>query len=126
MGIGVLIDFVPVHFATNGDGLARLDGTYLYEYDSDVGHSEWGTCNFNFYRGEVRTFLNSACAMWMDVYHCDGIRMDAISRAIYWQGDPARGVNEGALNFLRALNHGLNERWPTGIYVAEDSTYYIK
>ncbi len=126
MGIGVLIDFVPVHFATNGDGLARLDGTYLYEYDSDVGHSEWGTCNFNFYRGEVRTFLNSACAMWMDVYHCDGMRMDAISRAIYWQGDPARGVNEGALNFLRALNHGLNERWPTGIYVAEDSTNYIK
>ncbi len=126
MGIGVLMDFVPVHFAANADALARLDGTYLYEYDSDVGQSEWGTCNFNYYRGEVRSFLNSACALWMDVYHCDGIRMDAISRAIYWQGDPARGVNQGALDFLRSLNHGLNDRWPTGIYVAEDSTNYLK
>ena len=99
---------------------------HLYEYDSDVGHSEWGTCNFNYYRGEIRSFLNSAAALWMDVYHCDGIRMDAISRAIYWQGDPNRGVNEGALNFLRGLNHGLNERWPTGIYTAEDSTNFLK
>ncbi|MCI2048025.1 MAG: 1,4-alpha-glucan branching protein GlgB [Faecalibacterium sp.] len=125
-GIGVLMDFVPVHFAANADGLARFDGTCLYEYDSDVGHSEWGTCNFNFYRGEVRSFLSSACAMWMDVYHCDGIRMDAVSRAIYWMGDPARGVNEGAVKFVQSVNHGLNERWPTGIYVAEDSTNYLK
>ncbi len=125
-GIGVLMDFVPVHFAANADGLARFDGTCLYEYDSDVGHSEWGTCNFNFYRGEVRSFLSSACAFWMDVYHCDGIRMDAVSRAIYWMGDPARGVNEGAVKFVQNANHGLNERWPTGIYVAEDSTNYCK
>ena len=76
-----------------------FDGTHLYEYDSDVGHSEWGTCNFNYYRGEIRSFLNSAAALWMEVYHCDGIRMDAISRALYWQGDPARGVNEGAVTF---------------------------
>ena len=116
MGIGVIMDFVPVHFAANADALAKFDGTHLYEYDSDVGHSEWGTCNFNYYRREVCSFLNSAAALWMDVYHCDGIRMDAISRALYWQGDPNRGVNEGAVNFLRSLNHGLNERWPTGIY----------
>ena len=70
--------------------------------------------------------MNSAAALWMDVYHCDGIRMDAISRALYWQGDPNRGVNEGAVNFLRSLNHGLNERWPTGIYMAEDSTNFLK
>ena len=124
--IGVIMDFVPVHFACNGDALVNFDGTHLYEYDSDVGRSEWGTCNFNYYRGEVRSFLNSAAAFWMDVYHCDGIRMDAISRAIYWLGDPARGVNEGAVSFLQALNHGLNERWPTGIYVAEDSTNFLK
>ena len=99
---------------------------HLYEYDSDVGHSEWGTCNFNYYRREVCSFLNSAAALWMDVYHCDGIRMDAISRALYWQGDPNRGVNEGAVTFLRNLNHGLNERWPTGIYTAEDSTNFLK
>ena len=53
MGIGVIMDFVPVHFAANADALAKFDGTYLYEYDSDVGHSEWGTCNFNYYRREV-------------------------------------------------------------------------
>ena len=126
MGIGVIMDFVPVHFAANGDALANFDGTHLYEYDSDVGHSEWGTCNFNYYRREVCSFLNSAAALWMDVYHCDGIRMDAISRALYWQGDPNRGVNEGAVTFLRNLNHGLNERWPTGIYMAEDSTNFLK
>ncbi len=124
--IGVLIDFVPVHFACNRDGLTKLDGTYLYEYDSDVGRSEWGTNNFNFYRGEVCSFLCSAASIWMDVYHCDGIRMDAISRAIYWSGDPKRGVNDGAVRFLQKLNHGLNDRWPTGIYMAEDSTNYLK
>ena len=126
MGIGVIMDFVPVHFAANGDALANFDGTHLYEYDSDVGHSEWGTCNFNYYRREVCSFLNSAAALWMEVYHCDGIRMDAISRALYWQGDPARGVNEGAVTFLRNLNHGLNDRWPTGVYMAEDSTNFLK
>ena len=126
MGIGVIMDFVPVHFAANADAMANFDGTHLYEYDSDVGHSEWGTCNFNYYRREVCSFLSSAAALWMEVYHCDGIRMDAISRALYWQGDPARGVNEGAVTFLRNLNHGLNERWPTGIYMAEDSTNFLK
>jgi 1,4-alpha-glucan branching enzyme len=125
-GIGVLMDAVPVHFAANEDALARFDGTCLYEYDSDVGQSEWGTYNFNFYRGEVRSFLCSAFAFWMDIYHCDGIRVDAVSRAIYWLGDPARGVNEGAVRFIQCANHGLNERWPTGIYVAEDSTNYLK
>ena len=125
-GMKVIMDFVPVHFAANADALAKFDGTHLYEYDSDVGHSEWGTCNFNYYRREVCSFLNSAAALWMDVYHCDGIRMDAISRALYWQGDPNRGVNQGAVNFLRSLNHGLNERWPTGIYMAEDSTNFLK
>ena len=126
MGIGVILDVVPVHFAADPWGLARLDGTCLYEYDSDVGHSEWGTCNFNYYRGEVRSFLASSCGLWMEAYHMDGLRLDAVSRAIYWLGDPARGVNQGAVDFLRQLNHGLNQRWPTGVYIAEDSTNYLK
>ena len=125
-GIGVLMDFVPVHFAKNADGLARLDGTFLYEYDSDVGQSEWGTCNFNFYRGEVRSFLNSADAIWLDLYHCDGIRMDAISRALYWLGDPSRGVNQGAVQFLQNMNQGLHQRFPSAILTAEDSTNFLK
>ncbi len=125
-GIGVLMDFVPVHFAVNGDALARFDGTFLYEYDSDVGQSEWGSCNFNFYRGEVRSFLQSAASVWLDLYHCDGLRMDAISRALYWQGDPVRGVNAGAVDFLRHMNAGLHQHWPSAILVAEDSTNFLK
>ena len=125
-GIGVLMDYVPVHFAVNTDALAKLDGAPLYEYDSDVGQSEWGTCNFNFYRGEVRSFLSSAAAFWMDIYHCDGLRMDAISRAIYWQGDSGRGVNEGALEFIQTLNRGLHRLWPGCILAAEDSTDFLK
>ncbi len=125
-GIGVLMDFVPVHFAVNPDGLAFLDGGPLYEYDSDVGQSEWGSCNFNVYRGEVCSFLCSAAAIWMDVYHCDGLRMDAVSRAIYWQGDTRRGINRGALEFLQNMNQGLHDRWPGVILAAEDSTTYLK
>ncbi len=125
-GLGVLMDFVPVHFAVNRDGLARFDGSFLYEYDSDVGTSEWGSCNFNFYRGEVCSFLQSAAALWLDLYHCDGLRMDAISRALYWQGDGGRGVNAGAVQFLRRMNQGLHHRWPSAILVAEDSTSYLK
>ncbi len=126
VGIGVLMDFVPVHFACNGDALARLDGTHLYEYDSDVGLSEWGSYNFNLYRGEVRSFLNSAAAFWLEVYHCDGLRMDAVSRALYWQGDDARGVNQGAVKFLQTMNQGLHQRFPGVILAAEDSTNYLK
>ena len=125
-GIGVLMDYVPVHFAVNRDALARFDGTCLYEYDSDVGQSEWGSCNFNFYRGEVCSFLQSAAAVWLDLYHCDGLRMDAISRALYWQGDSSRGVNPGAVHFLQHMNSGLHQRWPSAILVAEDSTSYLK
>ena len=52
------VSYTHLHFAANADALAKFDGTYLYEYDSDVGHSEWGTCNFNYYRREVCSFLN--------------------------------------------------------------------
>lgn len=124
--IGVIMDYVPVHFCKNGNGLLNFDGTALYEYDSDVGQSEWGTCNFNYYRGEVASFLASAAAIWLDIYHCDGIRMDAISRAVYWQGDPNRGVNEGAVKFLQKMNAGLHKRFPDCMLIAEDSTNYLK
>lgn len=125
-GIGVLMDFVPVHFVADGFSLARYDGTALYEYDSDVGHSEWGSCNFNFYRGEVRSFLSSAAAFWLDVFHCDGIRMDAICNAIYWQGKAERGVNSGGVTFLQQMNEALHRRWPSAILVAEDSSNFLK
>ena len=90
MGIGVIMDFVPVHFAANADALAKFDGTHLYEYDSDVGQSEWSVCSFSYYRRSMR-FLSSAAGLWMDVYHCDRHHMDA-SRALYWQGRPNRAA----------------------------------
>ncbi len=124
-GIGVLLDFVPVHFAQDAWGLARYDGSCLYEYPHpDVGVSEWGSCNFMHSRGEVRSFLQSSAHFWLSEYHFDGLRMDAVSRMIYWQGDEKRGVNGNALDFLKVMNRGLKERHPGCILIAEDSTDY--
>lgn len=124
-GIGVIMDFVPVHFALDDYGLARYDGTMLYEYPHPaVGESEWGTYNFMHSRGEVRSFLQSAANYWLEEFHFDGLRIDAISRAIYWQGDPNRGVNQSAVEFLQNMNRGLKQLHPTAMLSAEDSTAY--
>ncbi len=121
--IGVIMDFVPVHFAVDDYGLWNYDGTALYEYPNrDVGQSEWGSCNFMHSRGEVRSFLQSAADYWLSEFHFDGLRMDAISNMIYWQGDPARGENRGAVMFLQNLNKGLKQRHPSAMLIAEDST----
>lgn len=121
--IGTILDFVPVHFAPDGYGLARYDGTALYEYPSnDVGYSEWGSMNFIHSKGEVRSFLQSAANYWLSEYHFDGLRMDAISRIIYWMGDESRGVNDRAVDFIRNMNQGLKDRHPSIILCAEDST----
>ncbi|MCQ2969675.1 MAG: 1,4-alpha-glucan branching protein GlgB [Clostridium sp.] len=125
--VGVILDFVPIHFAVDDYGLAKFDGTELYEYPhKDVGASEWGTCNFIHSRGEVCSFLQSAANYWLKEYHFDGLRMDAISRAIYWQGNPARGVNSCAINFIRNMNEGLHRLHPTAMIIAEDSSAYPK
>ncbi|WP_302630884.1 1,4-alpha-glucan branching protein GlgB [uncultured Clostridium sp.] len=125
--VGVILDFVPIHFAVDDYGLAKFDGTELYEYPhKDVGASEWGTCNFIHSRGEVCSFLQSEANYWLKEYHFDGLRMDAISRAIYWQGNPARGVNSCAINFIRNMNVGLHKLHPTAMIIAEDSTAYPK
>ena len=126
-GVGVLLDFVPVHFAVDAYGLHNFDGTPLYEYPAAaVGQSEWGSCNFMHSRGEIRTFLQSCADYWLRVFHFDGLRMDAVSRLIYWQGDPARGVNGSTLEFLKGMNRGLQQRHPTAVLIAEDSTDYPK
>lgn len=123
--IGIILDFVPVHFAVDWYALAHYDGTALYEYPhAAVGQSEWGSCNFMHSRGEVRSFLQSAANYWLTEYHIDGLRMDAISRAIYWQGTPERGVNSNAVEFLKTMNWGLKELHPSVILAAEDSTCF--
>lgn len=124
-GIGAILDFVPVHFAVDGYGLKKFDGSFLFEYpSSDVGFSEWGSCNFMHSRPEVRCFLGSAADYWLSKFHFDGLRMDAISRMIYWQGDEKRGVNGNAVDFLKNLNAYLKETYPGIVLVAEDSTDY--
>lgn len=123
--IGVILDFVPVHFALDEYGLRRFDGSELYEYpSSDVGVSEWGSCNFMHSRGEVRSFLQSAANYWLKEYHFDGLRMDAVSRIIYWQGDERRGENGNAIDFIKVMNKGLKERHADCILAAEDSTNF--
>ena len=125
--IGVIFDFVPVHFAVDEYGLKHFDGTALYEYPAAaVGESEWGSCNFMHSRGEIRCFLQSAADYWLRTFHADGLRMDAVSRLIYWQGDPARGVNGSTLEFLKNMNQGLQQRHPTAMLIAEDSTNFEK
>ena len=124
-GIGVIMDFVPVHFAVDDYGLARYDGTALYEYpDREDGESEWGSYNFNHARGEVASFLMSAADYWLTRYHVDGLRMDAVSRLIYRHGDESRGENGPAIAFLRRMNRGLRARHPSAMLIAEDSTAY--
>lgn len=124
-GIGVIMDFVPVHFAVDGFALANYDGTCLYEYPNQaVGRSEWGSCNFMHSRGEVRSFLQSAACYWLQEYHFDGLRMDAISNLIYWQGNSGRGVNRDAVHFLQYMNGELKRRMPSAMLIAEDSSAY--
>ena len=126
-GIGVIIDFVPVHFAIDSYALGHYDGTELYEFPkNDIHESEWGTFNFNHSRREVSCFLQSCANYWLKEYHFDGIRMDAISRAIYWQGNQQRGVNERAIEFIKTMNSGLQKLHPSAMLIAEDSTAFPK
>ena len=123
--IGVILDFVPVHFAVNDYALANYDGTALYEYPNiAVGRNEWGSCNFMHSRGEVCSFLQSCALYWLQEFHFDGLRMDAVGNLIYWQGDSNRGENLSALKFLKTMNQGLKERLPDVMLFAEDSTPY--
>lgn len=124
-GIGVIMDFVPVHFAVDHYALTEYDGTHLYEYPSDdIGYNEWGSRNFMHSKGEVRSFLQSAANYWLSIYHFDGLRMDAIRNMIYWQGDEKRGENRCAIDFLKEMNSGLKKRHPSSILIAEDSSSY--
>lgn len=124
-GIGVILDIVPAHFAVDGYGLWKFDGTPLYEYNSpDVANSEWGTYNFDYSKGEVRSFMQSCANYWLKEFHFDGLRLDAVSRLIFWQGNERRGVNPNSLNFLKYMNENLKRLHPTCMLIAEDSTAY--
>jgi 1,4-alpha-glucan branching enzyme len=132
-GIGVLLDWVPGHFPRDAHGLANFDGTALYEYHDPrkAEHRDWGTLIFNYERHEVRAFLLSSACYWLEEFHFDGLRVDAVASMLFLdfgrQGDfvPNRyGGRENleAVDFLRALNATTHARYPGTVVIAEEST----
>lgn len=133
-GIGVILDWVPSHFPTDAHGLQNFDGTHLYEHaDPRQGfHPEWRSSIFNFGRGEVSSFLISSALFWLDKYHIDGLRVDAVASMLYldyardegdWIPNPHGGKeNLEAITFLRRLNEAIERAHPDTWSMAEEST----
>lgn len=123
-GIGVILDFVVVHFATDPYGLERFDGSCLYEYSGENEFSQWGSKMFDLGKDPVRSFLMSAVNYFIDYFHFDGIRFDAISNIVYWNGDSSRGENSGAVEFIKRMTGKLHIEHNSVMLIAEDSTAY--
>jgi len=133
-GIGVILDWVPSHFASDPYGLGFFDGTHLYEHaDPRKGvHPDWGSLVFNYGRHEVRSFLLSSACFWLDKYHADGLRVDAVASMLYldfsrpegaWVPNPQGGrENLDAIHFLRRFNEEVYRRFPDIQTYAEESS----
>ena len=123
-GIGCIIDFAPVHFATDKWALAKYDGTYLYEYSDKWRISPWGSYQFDLGKDPVRSFLMSAMNYFVDYFHFDGVRVDAVSNIIYYNGDSSIGQNDGAVEFIKRLNAKMHIAHDSVMMIAEDSTAF--
>jgi 1,4-alpha-glucan branching enzyme len=133
-GIGVILDWVPSHFPCDEHGLAYFDGTHLYEHgDPKEGfHPEWKSAIFNYGRSEVRNFLISSALFWLEQYHADGLRVDAVASMLYRDYGREEGEwvpnrwggreNEEAIAFLQRLNEAVYEKHPDVQTMAEEST----
>lgn len=123
-GIGTILDFAPVHFAKDKWSLAEFDGTKLYEYSNKWRVSPWGSLQFDLGKDPVRSFLMSAINYFVDFFHFDGIRVDAVSNIIYFNGDSSIGINEGAVEFIKRLNAKMHIAHDSVMMIAEDSTAF--
>jgi 1,4-alpha-glucan branching enzyme len=133
-GIGIILDWVPSHFPTDGFGLSYFDGTHLYEHaDARKGyHPDWGSYIFNYGRNEIRSFLISSALCWLDRFHLDGIRVDAVASMLYldysrkdgeWIPNQYGGnENIEAITFLRRVNTEIYRNFPDVQTIAEEST----
>ncbi len=133
-GIGVILDWVPSHFPKDAHGLAYFDGTHLYEHaDSRIGeHKEWGTLVFNYGRYEVSNFLIANAHFWLDKFHLDGLRVDAVASMLYLDYNRKEGEwlpncfggreNLEAVQFLKRMNESIYARFPDVMTIAEEST----
>ena len=136
-GIGVIVDWVPAHFPTDGHSLATFDGTHLYEHEDPRRgyHSEWGTRIFNYGRKEVSNFLIANALFWLDKFHIDGLRVDAVASMLYLNYGRKEGEwlpnqfgekeNFEAIEFLRHLNSIVYQYHPDTLMIAEESTSFF-
>lgn len=124
-GLGVILDFAPVHFAKDEFALADFDGAYLYEY-TDIKHrySQWGSLLFDLGKDPVRSFLISAMNYFASYFHFDGLRIDAVSNVIFYDGNKDKGENAGGIEFLKRMNTLLHGEHSSLMTIAEDSSDY--
>ena len=133
-GIGVILDWVPGHFCKDAHGLYRFDGTTTYEYSNPtLGENEqWGTCNFDLSKSEIHSFLISNAIFWLEEYHIDGLRVDAVSNMLYLdfckEPSPELKNKDGgnqnlwAVDFMQKLNTEIFKAFPSALMIAEEST----